>query len=41
MAVLSSNHLSLDAIARSGQTFTWAPQADKRDSWLVASGTLR
>jgi N-glycosylase/DNA lyase len=38
MATIPTEHLSLDAIAASGQTFTWRRSGD---AWLVASGGRR
>lgn len=38
MAMIEAEPLSLDAIAASGQTFTWRR---RDDAWLVASGTHR
>jgi N-glycosylase/DNA lyase len=38
MATVEAEPLSLDAIAASGQTFTWRRHSD---SWLVASGSHR
>lgn len=38
MTIIEANPLSLDAIATSGQTFTWRR---RNGSWLVASGSHR